>query len=327
MKHKKVDENSPPFAMIPMEVMLDKRLTLESMRVLITLFSFRRKNTDLVFPTRETMSKRCNMHPSNISAATTSLVKLGWLKKNGSGGHSMATKYTITVPDLVAEQAMVDSENKVAQSATVDDDKKVAEQATVAQSATVAEQATPPVAEQATRRVAQSATPPLAESATRNKATEKLTENLTENKPPDIATAIAIAKKEPEETALQNACKATWKSYCLAFFNRYGIEPLRNAGVNSMVKQFVQKLPHAEAPLVAAFFVAHNDKFYIQKTHPVSLMAKDAEGLRTQWATGQTMTTSKANQLDKTASNFDAVQQAKAMMATKREREANATTP
>ena len=305
MKSKQLD-HAPQFAMIPLEVMIDKRLTLETMRVLITLFSFRRKNTDLVYPTRETLSKRCNMHPSNISAATSALVKLGWLKKNGSGGHSMATKYTITVPDLVAEQATVVGDEKVAYSAT-DESSRIGNRSRIGYRSRLH---TPPLAQSATRPLAEQATRPLAQSATRNKATEQLTENRTENKPSDIAPANAAAKKEPLDSALQNACKATWKSYCDAYFNRYKIEPVRNAGVNSMVKQFVQKIPHNEAPLVAAFFVNHNDKFYVQKTHPVSLMAKDAEGLRTQWATGKAITATRAQQVDRSQANASCASEA-----------------
>lgn len=129
------------FSIVPIEVCMDKRLTLEQLRVLVTLLSFRAKNTDVVFPTRKQIADRCGMHESNISSATTRLVELGWLEKDGLGGHSRATRYRITVPETT-----------------------IAEQATVAQSATVAEQATPPLAESATRK-------PLADSATRKEHT------------------------------------------------------------------------------------------------------------------------------------------------------------
>lgn len=112
------------------------------------------------------------------------------------------------------------------------------------------------------------------------------------------------------DTELQAACRATWKSYSDAYFHRYGVEPVRNAAVNASIKSFVQKLPHSEAPHVAAFFVSHNDKFYVQKTHPVFLLLKDAEGLRTQWATGRAMTSTRAAQLDGTATNANAVNEA-----------------
>jgi hypothetical protein len=66
-------------------------------------------------------------------------------------------------------------------------------------------------------------------------------------------------------------------------------------------------------------YVNHNDKFYVQKSHPVELMLKDTEGLRMQWATGQTMTSTKATQLDRTASNLDSVNQAIEMMKARKQ--------
>jgi hypothetical protein len=59
----------------------------------------------VVFPSRQAISELTGMHLANISSATTSLERLGWLKKNGKGGYSKATRYTITVPATVAEQA------------------------------------------------------------------------------------------------------------------------------------------------------------------------------------------------------------------------------
>lgn len=164
------EDSTPPFAMIPLEVMLDRRLTLETLRVLITLFSFRRKNTDLVFPKRDTIAQRCNMHRSNISAATSALVKLGWLTKEGVGGNGRATRYTITVPEIVAHSATV------------------AEQTTVVQSAT--------------STIADATTPPVAQSATHNR-TEKLTEKGTEKKATS-SKKLAITLKQFLE-----ACKAS----------------------------------------------------------------------------------------------------------------------
>ncbi len=137
-------EPHPIFSYMPIEAFADKRLTLEQLRVLGALFSFRSKNSDTVFPRRKAIAERCGMHQSNISTATSALVRLGWLSKEGKGGHSKATRYTITVPD------------------------------TVAQSATAADAAT--VAQQATRTVAQSATRlPIAYSATRKELTSEHT--------------------------------------------------------------------------------------------------------------------------------------------------------
>ena len=130
-------------SVVPIEVIQDRRLTLEQTRVLVALFSFRNKVTNTVWPSRAAIAERTGMHTSNISSATTALVALGWLTKEGLGGHSKATRYTLCVPAITAPK-----------------------QATaVAHSATVAESAT--VAHSATSTVAHSATRPLADSATR----------------------------------------------------------------------------------------------------------------------------------------------------------------
>lgn len=142
------------FSIVPIEVWADKRLTLEQMRVLGALLSFRAKNTDTVWPKREQIAERCGMHITNISTATTALCNLGWLVKDGSGGNGRATRYKITVPDLetVAEQATVTPSKTTSQT--------VAQSATVAERATVADSATLPpntVADSATTTVADSA--------------------------------------------------------------------------------------------------------------------------------------------------------------------------
>lgn len=154
------------FAVVPLEVVQDRRLTLEQTRVLVALFSFRNKVTNTVWPSRAAIAERTGMHPSNISSATTALVNLGWLMKEGTGGHSKATRYTLCVPDLAKPE-------------------------TVARSATVAESAT--VAQSATQTVAESATPPVAQSATRK---EQSIEQSIEQKNTARARSAAIAKPD-----------------------------------------------------------------------------------------------------------------------------------
>ena len=133
---------------LPIEANLDKRLHLEHLRVLIALFSFRGKNTNTVWPSREAIAKRTGMHIVNISKATSALVEFGWLTKNGNGGCSKATRYTITVPEHLIEEF---------------------------ESETVAQQATGRVAQQATGRVAQQATGRVAQQATGIELTNELT--------------------------------------------------------------------------------------------------------------------------------------------------------
>lgn len=146
------------FALVPVEVIRDRRLTLEQMRVLIALLSFRNKEGDAVWPSRKKIAERTGMHPVNISKATSALVQLGWLEKNGKGGHSKSTRYTIKAQAVchktVAEQATSPADSAPPQKKTVAEwaNKTVAEQATsqVADSATRIEQTNEQTNEQTT---------------------------------------------------------------------------------------------------------------------------------------------------------------------------------
>lgn len=129
-----------------------------------------------------------------------------------------------------------------------------------------------------------------------------------------IAAENSAPPANKPDTELQAACRETWKQYSNAYFDRYGTEPVRNAKVNGQVKQFVQRLGYTESPLVAAFFLTHNNSYYAGRLHSVDCLLADAEKLRTEWATGYAMTQTKAMQIDKTQSNKDAVGEALAML-------------
>lgn len=124
------------------------------------------------------------------------------------------------------------------------------------------------------------------------------------------AEKSAPTKKVDSEKELQEACKETWKFYTDAFFNRYGTEPVRNAKVNGQIKQFVKRIGYSESPLVAASFVSNNTQYYVSRGHSVDCLLADAEKIRTEWATGNVMTNTRANQIDKSQANKSAVSEA-----------------
>jgi hypothetical protein len=128
----------------------------------------------------------------------------------------------------------------------------------------------------------------------------------------EAVTGIGAEKSAPpqKDTELQAACKSTWKAYSDAYFDRYGTEPVRNAKVNSQVKSFVQRLGFLESPYVASFFVGHNNAYYAGRMHSIDCLLADAEKLRTEWATGNAMTHTKAKQIDRKQNNLDAVGEA-----------------
>lgn len=75
-----------------------------------------------------------------------------------------------------------------------------------------------------------------------------------------------------------------WAAYRAAYEARWGVQPVRNAKVNSQVKQLVAALG-SEAPAVAAFFVGLDDKFLVDSCHEFGLLLAKAGAYRTKWAT------------------------------------------
>lgn len=153
--------------------------------------------------------------------------------------------------------------------------------------------------------------------------TKTTQETTTKTTLPAAALPAAKVKAElvdEKETALQAACRATWKAYSDAYERRYGTKPVRNASVNAKVKQFVLRIGHDESPAVAEFYVDRvSDSFVVRKVHEVGLLLSGAEGYRTQWAAGKAMTSTYAKQVDQTQSNADAADEALAILMARRQ--------
>lgn len=115
--------------------------------------------------------------------------------------------------------------------------------------------------------------------------------------------------KEGREGSISTQAKAgpisaeAWDGYSSAYKNRYGTQPVRNAKVNGQLAQLVGRLG-SESGDVARFYVAHQGQMYVRAMHPVDLLLRDAEKLRTEWATNRTMTETRARQADKTQANY-----------------------
>ncbi|NPS84016.1 helix-turn-helix domain-containing protein [Pseudomonas aeruginosa] len=86
------------------------------------------------------------------------------------------------------------------------------------------------------------------------------------------------------DEAMQEACRNVWAAYRAAYEARWSVQPVRNAKVNSQVKQLVAALG-SEAPAVAAFFVGLDDKFLVDSCHEFGLLLAKAGAYRTKWAT------------------------------------------
>jgi len=282
---------------MPIEAWTDHRLTLKQLRVLGAIMSFADKD-GCCHPKREAIAERCAMLPRHVSTATTELVALGWLKKVGGGGYSTPVSYAITVPESGTEEQSPNQGRK-----------------TEKNSPRIRDETVP---ESGTKTVPESGTKTVPESGTRKEQTIELTIELTKNRPvaapPADATAPAPRKTKLSDE-LKSVCRETWDRYASAYSERYGVDPVKNAKVAGQVVAFVKRIPQADAPHVAQHYVASNARFYVERGHAFGNLLADAEKLRTEWATGRSITAATARQIDATQSNFNAAQQAKSLLA------------
>lgn len=123
---------------------------------------------------------------------------------------------------------------------------------------------------------------------------------------PDVKARFieAVQRQEwtisPIGTPAPTAGSTAWAAYAIAYHERYGIEPVRNAKVNGQLAQLIKRIGGFDAPHVAAFYVKSNAAFYVKCGHSVDCLLRECEKLRTEWATNTRMTETKARQVDQT---------------------------
>ncbi len=103
-----------------------------------------------------------------------------------------------------------------------------------------------------------------------------------------------MAKAGAAKTAM------TWNAYATEYQEVYGAEPVRNAKVNGQLANVIDRIGAIDAPSVAAWFIHHRKRWYVEKGHSVECLQKDCEQLRTEWATGRRSTSTAAMQADRT---------------------------
>lgn len=133
-------------------------------------------------------------------------------------------------------------------------------------------------------------------------ANTTLVRNDSSNNCNSVSIEFAPVDESPVD-AMKDLNATTWKAYSDAFFDRYKTEPVRNAKVNGQIAQLTKRIGK-EAPAVAAYYLTHNKRWYVEHSHSVDSLLKDAEGLRTQWATNKQVTESNARSADRLGSSF-----------------------
>ena len=112
-----------------------------------------------------------------------------------------------------------------------------------------------------------------------------------------------------------------WANYACAYRHRYGAWPVWNEKTGVTLSQLVKRVGAERAPGVAAHFVKLNNQYYTARMHPVGLLLQDCESIATQLATGQQVTHARARQLDSTQSNLSNAEEAKRIMAARRQQQ------
>lgn len=113
-----------------------------------------------------------------------------------------------------------------------------------------------------------------------------------EHLPPTNPSDVSKNTKPPSAAAFD--------AYAQAYSARYGVIPPASAKTRGQFANLVTRIPAEEAPDVAAFYVTHSRRLYVEAGHPVDLLLRDCEKLRTEWRTGRTITATAAAQADRT---------------------------
>jgi hypothetical protein len=114
----------------------------------------------------------------------------------------------------------------------------------------------------------------------------------------EVASATIVALPKTKAVSA-----GTWDAYALAYERRYAAPPVRNAKVNAQLAQLVARIGPEEAPPVAAHYVGSQNRLYVGAGHCVDLLLRDAEKLRTEWATGRSGLAKQAVEADRIAAD------------------------
>lgn len=106
----------------------------------------------------------------------------------------------------------------------------------------------------------------------------------------DLVVHGVAPPPQPVATKADPNNLVAWASYERAYRDRWKVEPVRNAKVNSQVAAIVKAVGADTAPNVLAFYVRHNDPLYVQRQHDMSLALRDISGLTTQYRRGAAIT-------------------------------------
>ena len=81
-------------------------------------------------------------------------------------------------------------------------------------------------------------------------------------------------------------CAQVWAQYGSAYRSRYGVDPLQDGKASRQVGDLVRSLG-AQAPGIAAWYVGHGGRWYVEKGHDMGALLADVGKLRTEFLASQ----------------------------------------
>lgn len=169
--------------------------------------------------------------------------------------------------------------------------------------------------------------PPNNKQRTTNK--KQVTINKGFPEPPENAQNISNQSIDPASQALAPVLVSpkkdkpptgslVWEAYKDSYQAKYGVPPIRNAQVNSICKQIVDRVGFEEAPNLVRFYLTHDNKFYLSKCHQLKYCLSDAEKLYTEMKKGIKMTRGTAEAVEAQQENDAQYHRVMAMLEQRR---------
>ncbi|CDW96297.1 conserved hypothetical protein [Thiomonas sp. CB2] len=106
--------------------------------------------------------------------------------------------------------------------------------------------------------------------------------------PPFVGTKPNPGKPEGRHLTAdeQTLCGQVWAQYGSAYHARYGADPLQDGKARRQVADLVRSLG-AQAPAIAAWYVGHGGRWYVEKGHDIGSLLADVGKLRTEFIASQ----------------------------------------
>jgi len=257
------------------------------------------------YPSIKTLAKKCGLSTRSIINNIDKLVENGYLKRayrsRAKGGRS-SNKYLIypeiTLTQLDAQNAMIfskDYENSYSEQRAK---MKEVHSVKISQS----EESSPIAKVKKVHKGSEgdSLTPPTQSEGSSQESEPSLNNNHQDNR-----HLVPASGKPPAPTTIICA------SYVEGMRQRYGnqINPARNAKINGMLKNMIERIGLENASIVARNYPMHQNSWYVQKTHSIEAMLQDCESLLIQVQSGQMVTKTQAYKADRDGEFLNSISQ------------------